>query len=205
MNEKQLEIIEKASEIFMRFGIKSVTMDDLAKALGMSKKTIYKHFKDKKDLINKIVYSKTELDKFACENAKANSENAIDELIQISQFVSEMFGQVHSSVFYDLQKYHRKAWDIMENHKKNYVKQQIIQNIKRGISEGLYRENLNHEIVSSSYIATMDAIFEGEISMSKELKFSEILIEVTRFQIRGMANDKGLSYYKKSIKKEKNV
>lgn len=205
MIEKQLEIIEKSSLIFMRNGIKSVTMDDLAKHLGMSKKTIYKYFKDKNDLISKIMTAKVELDKMACENAKSNAENAIDELVLISKFVSEMFGEVHTSVFFDLQKYHRDAWDIMENHKTNYVKKQILDNIERGIKEGLYRIDLNKEVIAAAYISTMDAIFENKGQLLGNLNFSEVLTEVIRFQIRGMANEEGLNYLRKRLNKENNA
>ena len=205
MNEKQLEIIEKASLVFMRNGVKSVTMDDLAKQLGMSKKTIYKFFKDKNDLIAQIMQSKVELDKMVCENVKVNAENAIDELIQISKFISEMFGEVHTSVFFDLQKYHREAWNIMENHKVGYVKHQILQNIQRGIDEGLYISDLKKEVIAAAYISNMDTIFENKGQLLGAMNLSEILTEIIRFQLRGMVNEKGLTYLKKRLTKEKHA
>lgn len=204
MEEKKIEIMEKAGEVFMRYGVKSVTMDDLAKSLGVSKKTIYKYFRDKNDLVKHIVKAKTELDKTVCETSKLEAVNAIDELILISKSVSDMFGQLHTSVFFDLKKYHRAAWDIMDAHKNDYVRDQIIDNIQRGISEGLYRKDLNSDIISTVYLTTMDAIFDGLTFNQSNMNLSIILIEVIRFQIRGMANDSGLSYLKERLKMEKN-
>lgn len=196
--------MEKATEVFMRYGVKSVTMDDLAKSLGVSKKTIYKYYSDKNDLVKHIVKAKTQLDKTVCESSKLQAVNAIDELILISKSVSDMFGQLHTSVFFDLKKYHREAWDIMEAHKNDYVRHQIIDNIQRGISEGLYRKNLDSNIISTVYLTTMDAIFDGLSFNQSNINLSTILIEVIRFQIRGMANDRGLSYLKERLKMEEN-
>lgn len=204
MEAKKTEIMEKAAAIFMCYGIKSVTMDDLAKSLGVSKKTIYKYFSDKNDLVKHIVKAKTEIDKTVCETCTVEAVNAIDELILISKAISEIFGQLHTSVFFDLKKYHRDAWDVMEAHKNNYVRDQIIENIKRGVSEGLYRKNLNSDVISIVYLTTMDAIFDGLTFNQSNLNLSTILTEVIRFQIRGMANDEGLSYLKERLKMEEN-
>jgi AcrR family transcriptional regulator len=199
MEEKQLEIINKSALIFLKNGIKSVTMDDLAKELGVSKKTLYKYFDDKNDLVTKIVESKTVLDRQACKEARCDSENAIDALFNISKFVSDMMQNVHSSVFFDLQKYHRGAWEVMEEHKLNFVKSQIKENIERGQKEGLYIPTLHPEIIASIYISTMDGLFDGESFDIDTHRFQVILDEIIHFQIRGIANEKGLAYLKNRL------
>lgn len=201
MEEKQLEIINKSALIFLKNGIKAVTMDDLAKELGVSKKTIYKYFDDKNDLVTKIVESKTSLDREACKEARFDSENAIDALFKISEFVSEMMKNVHSSVFFDLQKYHRDAWEAMEEHKRNFVKSQIQENIKRGQKEGLYIPTLNPEVISSVYISTMNGLFDGETFDLDAFSFQSIFDEIIHFQIRGLANTKGLTYLNNRLNK----
>lgn len=196
MENKQLEIIESAAEVFLKHGIKSVTMDDLAKSLGVSKKTIYKYFDDKNDLITKIVKAKTTKDKLICEQSRVDTQNAIDALFKISEFVSNMLSNVHTSVFFDLQKYHRDAWTVMEEHKHYFVKSQIKENIERGQREGLYRDSINPEVISSVYIATMDGLFDGQTFDMDSLNFGEIFNEIVGFQIRGLASDKGREYLK---------
>lgn len=200
MENKALEILEKSAEIFMRYGIKAVTMDDLARELGISKKTIYKYFSDKKELVKQIVLMKTELDKLMCETAQKNSENAIDEMFMMTQFVQEMFGDVHTSVFFDLQKYYSEAWQIMENHKNNYVQKLIETNIVRGIEEGLFRDDIHPEIIAAAYFSSLNTMFDGVTFTSSKYKLTEIFIELIRFQIRGLASEKGLDYLKKKIK-----
>ncbi|MDX1651025.1 MAG: TetR/AcrR family transcriptional regulator [Brumimicrobium sp.] len=203
MDLKHLEIIEKAALLFLRNGIKSVTMDDLAKELGVSKKTIYKYFEDKNDLVTKIVKTKTTFDRHACESARCESENAIDAMFRISEFVSGMMQEVHSSVFFDLQKYHREAWKIMEDHKSNFVKSQLKENIIRGQNEGLYISSLDPEVIASIYIASTNGLFDGETFDLKLHKFNEIFNEIIHFQIRGIANEKGLKYLNNRIQNSK--
>lgn len=205
MEDKKTEIINNSSDLFMRYGVKAVTMDDLAKHLGVSKKTFYKYFKDKNDLVLHILNAKIAEDKIVCKECIDSSENAIDELIMISKFVSEMFSGVHSSVFYDLRKYHRNAWDVIDDHKNGFVKKQIRNNIERGLEENLYRQNINKDVVSTVYIASMNSVFDGETFNDLKLNLSEILLELIRFQIRGMVNENGLNYLKERIKKEEHV
>jgi AcrR family transcriptional regulator len=202
MDEKQFEIVEKSALVFLKFGIRAVTMDDLARELGMSKKTIYKYFSDKDELVKTIIQLKTQGDRELCVIACQQAENAIDEMIRISEFVSEMLKDVHSSVFFDLQKYHRESWEIMEDHKNTFVRNQIKGNIERGIKEGIYRENGDPDILSKAYVATMGALFDGATFPSNEYKFSKVLNQIIRFQIRGLANEKGLKYFKKRLNDE---
>lgn len=194
MEEKQLEIINKSALLFLKNGIKSVTMDDLSKELGVSKKTIYKYFDDKNDLVTKIVETITSLDRKACKEARCDSENAIDALFKISEFISEMMQNVHSSVFFDLQKYHRDAWQVMEEHKRTFVKSQLQENIERGQEEGLYIPTLNPEIIASIYMSNMAGLFDGETFDFDVFNFKKLLKEIIHFQIRGVANKKGLTY-----------
>jgi AcrR family transcriptional regulator len=196
MDQKQQDIIKKSANLFLKHGIKSVTMDDLARELGVSKKTIYKYFDDKDDLITKIVKDRTSTDRVVCERARIESENAIEALFSISEFISTMLSEVHSSVFFDLQKYHKTAWKLMHEHRVNFVKSQIKENIKRGQKEGLYLESLHPEVISSIYISTMNALFDTRTFDMTALRFDEIFNEIIFFQLRGMASEEGNKYLK---------
>lgn len=199
MDEKAIEIIEKSSMVFMRLGIKSVTMDDLARELGISKKTIYKFFKDKTELVNTIIELKLGEDQAICSNAKFESENAIDELFVVSQFVMENFQTINPTVFYDLQKHHPDAWEKVQEHKWGFINKAITENITRGIKEGIYRDNINVEIVARLHVGAIDMILNGIIFPWSEYKFHQIYDEFIRFQIRGLANDKGIAYLKQKM------
>ena len=202
MDEKKLEILERASVVYMKFGVKSVTMDDLARELGTSKKTIYKYFKDKQELVNEIISTKVQMDSALCLNCQQISENAIDDLINISQLVIEQLRNVNPTVFFDLQKYHPDAWAKIEEHKWKFVRTIIYQNIQRGINEGIYREDLNPDIIANLYVSTTDNIMNGSIFPWPTYKFQDVFSEMIQLYINGMANDKGKAYLKKRLNQD---
>jgi TetR/AcrR family transcriptional regulator, cholesterol catabolism regulator len=204
MEEKKMEILQKTALVYMRYGIRSVTMDDLARELGMSKKTLYQYFPDKDSLVQEIMHLKVAMDQQLNEMARQHASNAIDEMFEISQSVADLIRNVHPSVFYDLQKYHPKAWAIMENHKWNYVYNQILSNIKRGMTEGLYRDNMNPELIARMHLAKTDMIFAGNLFPPNEFNLEEVFTELFRFQIRGMASEKGIEYLKKRMNIQNN-
>lgn len=205
MEEKKLEILERASVVYMKYGIKTVTMDDLARELGISKKTIYKFFADKNELIRSIIELKTEMDKAICINCVQQSENAIDNLFSVSQLVVEHLSNINPTVFYDLRKYHADAWAIMDRHKLEFVQSMIRDNIERGKEEGLYRQEVNTEIVSRLYVAATDAVMDSAIFPWPEFKFQEVFMEAVIFQLYGMTSENGRKYLNQKIKNEINL
>lgn len=205
MDEKKLEILHGASAIFMRYGVKSVTMDDVARELGISKKTIYQYFKDKNDLVTEIIIAKTQEDKFACNSVSGESENAIDEMFGISRMIIAKISSINPAVFYDLQKYHPKAWNIMNEHRWEFVHKSFLDNIKRGIAEGVYREDMNPEIIARMNVSMTDMIFNGKTFRTTIFKYDMVFEEMYRFQIHGMANENGLKYLMSNYNKIKNA
>lgn len=205
MDEKKLEILEGASAVYMKFGIKSVTMDDLARELSISKKTIYKYFNDKNDLVKSIIELKVQMDSALSINKSLQAENAIEELIQISELVTKQFRDINPIVFSDLKKFHPDAWQVIEEHKKNFVLKLITENIERGIKEKVYRENLTPAITAKLYVSASDAAMNPEIFTWPEFKFQEVFLEMIRLQINGMANDAGRTFLKQKLKSTKYV
>lgn len=193
MDQKRVEIIMRASEVFMRYGIKSVTMDDLSRELGVSKKTIYKFFEDKNDLVCEILSQKLALDRATCDNCMS-AENAIEELLCIGNVVVDHLKDVNPSVFYDIKKYHPDAWRLIEEHKSGFISENIRENIKRGIRENIYRKNVHPEIIARVYVASMDFIMNGDSFAWPEFKLDEVILEVQRFHLRGLANANGINY-----------
>jgi TetR/AcrR family transcriptional regulator, cholesterol catabolism regulator len=205
METKKTDVIERSTQLFMRFGIKSVTMDDVARELGISKKTLYKYFTDKNELVLGILTAKIELDSNHCISCKNNSENAIDELFHISKFVLEQVGHINPVVFFDLKKYHPEGWELMRNHKWNFILNSIRENTQRGIQEGLFRADLDIEITSRLYVATTDIIMEGSVFPWPEFKFDKVFSEIIQFHIRGLLNEKGLVYFNNQNNQKTNV
>lgn len=202
MDEKRLEILELASQVYMKYGVKSVTMDDLAREMGMSKKTIYQHFKDKNDLVKSIIELKISMDQALCRNSTHQSENAIDDMINFSRIVVENVGNINPTVFFDLQKYHKDAMSVLEKHKYDFVLNMMKENIKRGIAEGLYREDIDEDVVARIYVNNTDLIMNSDAFPWPEFGFERLFMEMVRYHINGVANEKGKSYLEKRLNNE---
>jgi AcrR family transcriptional regulator len=202
--EKSCQLIGGCLDLFMKFGIKSLTMDDISRKMGISKKTLYQFVKDKKDLVNKGMKLCLEEEQQVLAQVTLDSENAIDELIGFTRFVNSRLSDLHASVIYDIQKYHPESWGMMENHKKDFVRNSILENSKRGIKEGIYRENLNPEIITSLYMLMMDGFFQAEETFGKEVKLEDLHLEMIRYHVRGVANEQGLVLLKETLNKEEN-
>lgn len=200
MEEKDL--LPKVYELFLRYGIKSLTMDDISRSLSISKKTLYKFVSDKADLVSKAMEFTCEMDRSCTTSILQNFDNAIEELVEITKFVSKMFRQMHPSVHYDLQKYYPEAWQKMENLKTNYHYKVIRKNLELGIEQELYRKNINTHIIARLYIEKMDIVFNSEAFPTTEYRFDEIFVEHMRYHIHGIASDKGRTYLKQLMQKD---
>ncbi len=202
--EKSCVIVSGALELFMKFGVKSMTMQDVSSKLGMSKKTLYQFVKDKKDLVKKGMCLCIEEEQSFLSKVTKESENAIDELIGFTLFVNSRLRDMHVSVIYDIKKYHPESWRMMDDHKQMFVKKAILENTKRGIKEGIYRKNLNPEIITSLYMVMVESFFQADDHFGKDVKLEELHLEMIRYHVRGVANDKGIALLKETLKKEEN-
>jgi len=135
-NDKERAFLAQAFPVFMKYGIKSVTMDDLARRLGMSKKTIYTFVKDKNDLVKKILIFQHMGEKAIIDGICSKGLNAIDEMFEIGHFVSSLLSDMHPSIHYDLEKYHQEAFQEMSEAHEASVYECIFTNLNKGISEG---------------------------------------------------------------------
>jgi len=200
--EKELEIISAALELFMKYGIKSLTMDDIARHLHISKKTLYLYVSDKKDLVKRGMELAISDECSIVQAVSKESTNAIDELIEITKCVSVRLREMHPSVLYDIQKYHPKSWDLMINHKTEFVYGVMLENLKRGVKEKYYRKTINPEIVASIYMMMMDNIMNSEGPLTKKMSLPKLHLEMINYHFSGICNQRGLDYLEKAIKKE---
>lgn len=201
-NDYKIELTKMIAEVFMRLGVRSVNMDDIARNLSISKKTLYKYFKDKSDIVSQVTQTLIQGEECAMRGIIEASENAIDEIIRISEFANQMLKQMHPSVMFDLRKYYPESFKIFYNHKNVFIAQSVKENLNRGIKESLYRDNLDPEIIARLYLAKIDAIWDSEMFPSTEYTFAQIHLEMIRYHIRGIASQKGLDYLSKRISTE---
>lgn len=202
MENIKSQLLEPICKLLVRNGIKSMTMDDIARSMGMSKKTLYKYFKDKGDLVFQVLENYLEEDKKALDNICALGLNAIDEMFEITKHTGEQIKDLHPSIHYDLEKYYPDAWQLFINFKFQYIYTSVKTNLEKGIREQLYRENLNASIIAKIHISRIDVIFDPQMFPVTEFKFTDVLTEMMRYHIRGIASEKGIKYM---IKKFNNI
>jgi len=194
MEEKELYIIEKSRELFMKYGIKSVSMDDISQQLGISKKTLYQHFKDKADLVYKVVtYFNCEHDKIMLEILQSEL-NAIEILLLVSKHTLEMLKSLHPPLLFDLRKYYPEITKDIIISKKSDVFNKIKSNLLKGIEEGLYRSDLNPDIIASLYIKRLDDVFFEKDFYAIDYPQHEVFKQLFIYHLRGIVSSKGLKY-----------
>lgn len=182
----------KAYELFKRFGVRSVTMDEIAQQCGVSKKTVYQFFEDKDTLVESIVLTFTERTQHSCTQQQQVAENAVHEIFLSMEMVEELIDGVNPALMNDLRKYHSRAYAGLEKHKQEFMGEFFRKNIERGISEGLYRDNFNKEIITPFYLHCAMVPVEQDIFARNKYAISEIDFEITLFMLYGLATPKGI-------------
>jgi len=200
LEEKAQKILEQTTVLFMQYGIKSLTMDDIARHLGMSKKTLYQSFSDKSDLVSQGIQAHMDLEQEALEQIHLSSDNAIEEMFLISQHVSVHLQSMHPSILFDMEKYYPVAFAKFNEYKLKIVMSCIARNIEDGISQKLYRDNINIPIVAGLYVGRMDIIFDQKLFPAGKYSPKDVYFEAIRYHIRGIASEKGMEYLKNKFK-----
>lgn len=203
MNEKLENIIIKVSAMFLEFGIRSVSMDDICKEMGISKKTLYQYVTNKPDLVEKIL-DYQEKEKNAAINELLDKDmNAIDVLIAVSLYISQMFKEFNPTMNFDLHKYYPDIIKACTIRKKETVMKEIERNLKFGIEQGLYREDLDIELIASLYVQKIKDLHDPEFLATGKFPFEKIFKVMFENHIRGIANEKGIKYFEEKKKQIK--
>jgi predicted transcriptional regulator len=197
MKEK---IIQKAAEMFITLGFKSVTMDDIANEMAISKKTIYAHFKNKTALVREVTVSVFETISCGIDCICDLQKNPIEELYEIKKLVMLHLKNEHSSPQYQLQKYYPEIHDDLKA--KHYEKMSdcTLRNLKRGVEMGLYRENLNIDFVSRIYFIGVNGIKDDAIFPTDKFQKVQLMEDYLEYHLRGIVTKDGLQTLNKFIK-----
>ncbi|MCF8378546.1 MAG: TetR/AcrR family transcriptional regulator [Bacteroidales bacterium] len=182
----------KVGELYRKYGVKSVTMDDIARELGMSKKTLYSLVTDKRDLIEKILEVEFSENLKGFVGIQSSGQNAIEELFSVHNFMKSQL-KFHSHAFeYDLKKYYPEIYNSLMEKKREVMYKSVLENINRGKKEGIYRMELKGELISSLYIARMESTKDNNVLSLEYFITPEIFQEYLIYHIRGIANNKGI-------------
>jgi len=188
-------ILEHAARMFLKNGIRVITMDDIANELGISKRTLYDIFESKELIISQIVDTHIENENKAFDKILNQSENSIDMMLKLSKFIFVMYNKLHPSVLSDLKKYYSNIWQRIEKFHNDSIRQIIELNLLNGIKEDLYRENIDPAIISLFYVKQLQLFSDEEnIHFEKKSK-SEVIQQFVDHNMYGLMTDKGTKYY----------
>ena len=197
INDTAERIKVKAHELFMQYGLRSVSMDDIANGLGISKKTIYQFYADKDALVDEVIQSVILNNQNCCEDDRAIADNAIHEIFLAIEFMMEIFRSMHPALVFDMQKYYPRSFQKFQKHKNDYLYTMIKENIERGIKEELYRPEVQVDIMARFRVSSMMLPFHPEFYNTLKQGLGVMEEEITLNFLFGLVSAKG---YKLAVK-----
>ena len=191
MDQKEL-IVSEAAHLFMKYGIRAVTMDSLANPLGMSKRTIYENFSDKDALLENVIMSMTRKQKVLFQKVMAESGNVFEVIFSIMTMAMAHYSGANPTYMVDIKKYHRRVYDkIMKTGDlKNYTMTMEILN--RGIDEGMFRSDLNTEIVNLGIHGMIGMLSDNELLPLERYPTEVFIDNLLLNYLRGISTEEGL-------------
>jgi len=201
--EVKERILEKATDLFMRYGIRSITMDEIAAQLAISKKTIYQFFTDKDEIVEAVVNQEIHKNEEECEYFKQNSENALHEIFLAVDEMEKMMKSMNPLIMYDLEKHHPKSYKKFRNHKYQYMYSMIKNNLERGIQEENYRSDLNVDITARHRIESAFMSFNQDVFPHSRYKISELCYELVMLYLYSITTSKGKKIIEKYLTERK--
>lgn len=199
MENNQTEIFTRVKELFTKYGIKSVTMDDIARELGISKKTIYTCVKDKEDLVDKIFAAELVYIESVLSSIKVTNINAIAKIIESNKLMHEILNNYHPGVYYDLRKYYPKVYSKLVKARYSHNYNAMLNNIEQGKKEGLYRPEINSKIIARLHVLKIETMIESDFVSSFELPKEYVFQEIFKYHMFGICNAAGIQELNKLI------
>ena len=199
--QDQQEIITAAFKQFKLLGFKSVTMDDIVRKIGISKKTLYELFKDKDELVLECIKYMLNDNQVQTEKALKNSINAIDQAINILMIMEKMIRGMNPVCYLDLQRFYPSAAKYLNDHKDSFMFQCISDNLKQGIQEGFYREDIDIEIISRFRMESALIVFQHDLFPQETYDIVKVNTQIFAHYIYGIASSKGHKMIESYLKK----
>jgi AcrR family transcriptional regulator len=194
------KLLRGAEDLFRRYGLRSVSMDDIARNLGISKKTIYQHFADKDDVVASVSHATLERHRLQFDKIAAESKNAVEEMVKISLCLKEVIQSVNPSWLFDMQKYHQRAWSDWLTYKHKFMRESIVRSLKQGMEEGYFRSELKTEIVATMRLELIQMVFDQAIFPHDRYDVAEVQAELFDHFVHGILTEKGKKLYQKYYK-----
>lgn len=193
-------ILTKAAELYIRYGIRSITMDEIATQLGISKKTIYQFFTDKDDLVSAVIGREVHKNELECAQYRDEARDAVHEVFLAVEDLELMLKYTNPLMLYDLEKYHPRAFQEIKGYKYQFLYESLLDNLRRGIDEGVYRSDIPKDIVAKNRIESVFLVFDPDLFPHSRYSMSEVNFELALLFLYGIATDKGKELIEKYSK-----
>jgi TetR/AcrR family transcriptional regulator, cholesterol catabolism regulator len=203
--ETKDRILKGAEELFFKYGIKSITMDDIAKHLGISKKTIYQFYSDKNEVVETLMSSLTKTNECVFQKIANDSANVIEEVFEMMKHMGTIFSQMNPNLFYDLQKYHPNSWKHFKQFKEEFIERMVENSVKRGIEQGLVRADINTKIVARLRMESVEMGFNPQVFPPDRFKIIDVQLALLDHFLHGICTLKGhklINKYKQVTEEE---
>jgi AcrR family transcriptional regulator len=197
--------MQAAHNLFYQYGIRSITMDDIAKHLSISKKTIYQFFEEKDEIVGACCTGDLKDHGCRMEDITKNSKDAVHEIIECMNYLGEMFSGMNPNLFYDLQKFHPDSWKSFRNFKEQKLMQMVENNLRRGIKEELYRPDINIKVLAKLRIEQVELAMNPNVFPPVKFNLKEVQLAILDHFIHGITTIKGhklINKYKKISEEE---
>lgn len=191
------KIIEKAKDLFLTIGVKSVTMDDIASELGISKKTIYVHFDNKTKLVEAVTFYLFDQISEGIDCICSSDNNPIEELYHIKDFAMQNLNDENSSPHYQLQKYYPKIYASLMKKQFDVHHDCVKENLERGIAQGLFRKDIHIEFISRLYFSSLSSLKNDELFPKNFISVKMLMAYYLEYHLRGICTEKGLKILEK--------
>ncbi|MCX6242570.1 MAG: TetR/AcrR family transcriptional regulator [Bacteroidetes bacterium] len=195
MDNTLKDILERVRELFYKYGVRSVSIDDICRDLGFSKKKLYEYVESKHELVEKLL--ELERQNFEVIFSQYNFEgiNAIDILLTVSNELGENFRDISPSMTFDLKKYYPEVYHKHVDERIEFIFEKIKINLSKGINQGMYRTDLSVELIARLYIRRLMDLHNPEFFPAEKFSFRTLYDVMIDNFIRGIATETGLAYY----------
>jgi len=204
--ENKERILQKATDLFMRYGIRSITMDEIAAQLGISKKTIYQFFTDKDAMVEAVVNEEMNANEEDCQGYRKEAENAVHEIFLAMDGMQEMMKTMNPQLMYDLEKHHPVAYKRLKQYKYQFLFTIVKENLDRGLGEGIYRTGINIDLITRHRIESAFMPFNPEAFPQNKFPMNQTCQELAVLFLHSICNEKGKKLIEKYLnERQKNI
>jgi AcrR family transcriptional regulator len=198
-------ILAEAERLFWKFGVRSVTMEEIAKQLGISKKTIYQHFPDKEQILYQVIQHKTSRNQSEMECMVMDTANPVEEILSVLNMMQKNADQISPNLLMDIKRYYPQAFSLFRQYKEGQIMRSILENIQKGILQGLYRADVNPAILARLRVEQIELAFNHDLFPSDQYSMHAVQAELIHHFVRGMLTEQGFEVYNQYVNKGKEV